>query len=279
MTEARLRLSSYIFEHPEITVNSELISNLGDLAQPSVSERAEKIFRMVAKMHPSIGQVIDLPWGSWDTAFLNSLNGVSQSHEKGRVAYFMPLMACSWSTQIREITYLLSEVIVKEHGWLQQDGYQFQITPRGWAQLGSPSGSGLSRKAFVAMSFRPDLLPFYEQVIHRAIEQTQHIPLRIDRKEHVNRIDDEIIASIKGSRFAVCDFTDHKNGVYFEAGFALGFGIPVIWVCKASDLGSSHFDTRQYNAVTWDDHALEDAARRLEIRIRAVVGDFPRHLL
>ena len=29
----------------------------------------------------------------------------------------------------------------------------------------------------------------------------------------------------------VADFTGHRGGVYFEAGFARGLGIPVVWTC------------------------------------------------
>ena len=46
--------------------------------------------------------------------------------------------------------------------------------------------------------------------------------VRIDRLEHNRKIDDEIIAEIRRSRYLVADFTGNRAGVYFEAGFALG---------------------------------------------------------
>ena len=46
--------------------------------------------------------------------------------------------------------------------------------------------------------------------------------MRIDRHEHVNKIDDEIIAEIRRARFVVADFTHGDTGgrgsVYYEAG-------------------------------------------------------------
>ncbi len=39
-----------------------------------------------------------------------------------------------------------------------------------------------------------------------------------------------------GLRFMIADFTGHRGGVYFEAGFAHGLGIPVIWTCREDQL-------------------------------------------
>ena len=69
--------------------------------------------------------------------------------------------------------------------------------------------------------------------------------------DHVNRIDDEIIAQIRRSKFLVADLTGHRNGVYFEAGFMLGLGRPVIWLCNESEFDKVHFDTRQYNTIKY----------------------------
>ena len=69
--------------------------------------------------------------------------------------------------------------------------------------------------------------------LRRGIEDAGYQALRIDKKEDVVKIDDEIISEIRRSRFLVADFTQGndgaRGGVYFEAGFALGLGIPVIF--------------------------------------------------
>ena len=39
--------------------------------------------------------------------------------------------------------------------------------------------------------------------------------------EHVDRIDDRIFLEINRSNFLIADFTGHRPGVYFEAGYAL----------------------------------------------------------
>ena len=68
------------------------------------------------------------------------------------------------------------------------------------------------------------------------IEQGETEPkftaVKIDGVEHINDINDEIIAQIRRSRFMVCGLTGYRGGVYFEAGFAYGLGLDVIYTCR-----------------------------------------------
>ena len=99
-------------------------------------------------------------------------------------------------------------------------------------------------------------------------------PKRIDRHPHNQKIDDEIIAMIRRSKFVIADLTGQRGGVYFEAGFAMGLGREVIWTCCKDELDKHeiHFDTRQYYFVTWEPDKLSDFQERLHNRIEAIVG-------
>ena len=81
------------------------------------------------------------------------------------------------------------------------------------------------------MWFHKDMDEAYADGFQVGILQARYDPVRIDQVEHVNRIDDEIFEQLKSSKFVVADFTGHRGGVYFEAGFSLGFDIPVFWAC------------------------------------------------
>jgi len=89
----------------------------------------------------------------------------------------------------------------------------------------------------------------------------------------VNKICDEIIAEIRKSRFLIADFTGQRGGVYYESGYASGRDIPVIWTCRQDDIGSLHFDIRQYNCIDWS--SPDDLAQMLKARIEAVIGEGP----
>ena len=135
------------------------------------------------------------------------------------------------------------------------------------------SNQSNSETCFVAMWFDPNLSEIYEQGFHRSVTDAGYIPMRIDEVEHNNKIDDEIIAAIRSSAFLIADFTGHRGGVYFEAGFAMGLGMPVVWTCRENEVNDLHFDIRQYNCVTWTN--AEDLASKLKNRIEATIGRGP----
>jgi len=162
----------------------------------------------------------------------------------------------------------MSEVVTlaeycSEEGWIEHRAtertgssrntvHELMLRPPGYARLAELDGinSG-SKQAFVAMWFDESMKAAYERGIEPAIREAGYDPLRIDQKEYLNKIDDEIIAEIRRSRFLVADFTQGESGargsVYYEAGFAHGLNIPVIFTCRKDAIGKVHFDIRQYN--------------------------------
>lgn len=96
-----------------------------------------------------------------------------------------------------------------------------------------------SRQCFVAMWFNDEMNDAYNKAIKPAIEfvepgetESRFKAVKIDNVEHVNDINDEIISQIRRSRFMVCDLSGYRGGVYFEAGFAYGLGLDVIYTCR-----------------------------------------------
>jgi hypothetical protein len=166
---------------------------------------------------------------------------------------------------------------VNELGYLTLSAEGLGVTPKGWerfAALDSPRAS--STTAFVAMAFSADMSPAYDDGFRPTLYDLGFDPIRVDREEYLGRIDDFIVASLRKSALVVADFTRLRSGVFFEAGFALGLGIPVVWTCHVDWLGqlAEHFDTRQYNYLGWKDPA--DLRTRLRDRIEAAIVTRPR---
>jgi nucleoside 2-deoxyribosyltransferase len=97
----------------------------------------------------------------------------------------------------------------------------------------------------------------------------------------------------------VCDLTGYRGGVYFEAGFAYGLGLPVIYTCRydwceedqlSNDAGEPiqylkdsagrsiqvtkegiHFDLAHQNRIEWEPDKLDKFRVKLTNRIRAVI--------
>ena len=152
-----------------------------------------------------------------------------------------------------------------------------RITMDGYRFIAEQETHVATTQAFVAMWFHDKMNDAFETGIKPAIEEAGYKPLRIDLKPDVNKIDDEIIAEIRRSRFLVADFTHGdegaRGGVYFEAGFAEGLGIPVIYTCRKDMMDKLHFDTRQYAHIDWE--TPDELRDRLLHRIRARIGEGP----
>jgi nucleoside 2-deoxyribosyltransferase len=144
----------------------------------------------------------------------------------------------------------------------------YTITADGWIEIERAIQNSNKKQAFIAMKFK-DMDNIYK-AIYRAIEDAQFIPLRIDKKEHINQITNEIQYEISQSGLIVADVTGQNQGVYFEAGYAIGLNIPVIWTCNNEEKEKIHFDTRQYNTILWKDE--NDLYEQLKNRIIAIMG-------
>lgn len=219
-----------------------------------VHERAERLLRYLVKIPKDVGQ-------SWITESIR--------HD--------PLaLAWSESTKPEDIGYFLK--YLSDMRWLDRysSGY-CNITVSGYQHIAEQVTKRDLSQCFVAMWFDPSMNQAYEDGIEKAVKECGYKPLRIDQKQHLNKIDDEIIAEIRRSRFVVADFThDAEKGVrgsvYYEAGFAYGLGLPVIYSCHKDLEKELHFDTRQYPHILWE--TPEDLRIQLRDRIRARVGDY-----
>ena len=166
-------------------------------------------------------------------------------------------LAWSESTGPGEITYLLEYLAERKWVDVWSSGPDYRITVDGFTHHEAQRTFQESSQAFVAMWFDSSMDDVYTEGIRPAIEESGYEALRIDYTEHINKIDDEVIKEIRKSRFVVADFTSGDCGargnVYFEAGFARGLDIPVIWTCQGNQVNDAHFDTRQFNHIAWND--------------------------
>lgn len=124
--------------------------------------------------------------------------------------------------------------------------------------------------AFVAMAFNDRMDRVWRQAIEPAITQCGFKPILVKQEDFDGKICDFIIAQINKCGFMIADFTDHRPNVYFEAGYALGLGKKVLFSCEESQIDNCHFDTRQYNHITWN--TPSEFRVKLENRIAAVIG-------
>lgn len=184
----------------------------------------------------------------------------------------------AWCSSSDELNYVIRALMGRDLIALDtfpdpQDSFSIEltITPRGWDYLDAADKSPKIRdQVFVAMAFAPELRSAWDDGIKLALSNSRYRPYRVDAEEHLDRIDAKIITEIRNSRFLVADVTLQRPGVYFEAGFAIGLGLPVVWCVRKDDLKNVHFDTRQYNHVVWETEA--ELAKQLYYRVVATLG-------
>lgn len=122
------------------------------------------------------------------------------------------------------------------------------------------------RSALVAMKFGEDTHNLRE-AIRQGIVSAGYVAVFIDEVQHNDLITPELLKRIKDSKFVVVDLTHQNNGAYFEEGYAIGLGKPVIQLCRQGTL--LHFDIAQKNTIIWETE--EDIPERLHNRITATI--------
>lgn len=152
---------------------------------------------------------------------------------------------------------LIARHTVLEHESVElSQNIELSLTLEGWAKLRElrEVRDRESRQAFVAMAFQEPMFDVYAKAIKPAIEEDSELTAYlVGERPTDDKIHDDVMAAIRRSRFVVADVTFGKPNVYFEAGFAKGLGIPVVWSCRADRRERDmHFDTRQFEHILWN---------------------------
>ena len=121
------------------------------------------------------------------------------------------------------------------------------------------------KNVLVAMSFKDTQK--LREAIRDGIQSAGYIGIFIDEVQHNEQITPELLKYIRDSKFVVVDLTHENNGAYFEEGYAMGLGKPVIQLCKKGT--KLHFDIAQKNTIMWATE--EDIPELLQKRIAATI--------
>jgi hypothetical protein len=218
-------------------------------------EKLDNLFLEFFKMQSVDGECIDIFKRMFQDDFYGKL-------------YFKTTEECNYYIDV-----LVEKGLIETNKNSDQITMNYTITYAGLNYQIEITEAGLtSRNCFIAMSFGEGMDEI-RSAIKQAIIETGFIPIIVD-EIHVKSdvtINDEILASIKKSRFCISDFTQQKNGVYFEAGYALGRGLKVIYTCTREDFNNAHFDINHYLHILYD--TPEQLKKGLIDKIEAWIKD------
>lgn len=165
------------------------------------------------------------------------------------------------------IKCLIQQGLIVDGGKLPFAAAQrFTLTPCGYARIDELQRyTGNGKNVLVAMSFNNT--EKLREAIRKGIHLAGYIAIFIDEVQHNELITPELLKHIKDSKFVVVDLTHQNNGAYFEEGYAMGLGKPVIQLCKQGV--KLHFDIAQKNTIMWA--AEDDIPELLQKRIAATI--------
>lgn len=172
----------------------------------------------------------------------------------------------------REVKYMLNYLTDSSYaeyvdGMDDKAWIYISLSPKGYARVDElQKYSAHGHNVLVAMKFGDDTKPLRE-AIRQGISDAGYHAVFIDEVQHNDFITPELLKYIRDSKFVVVDLTHQNNGAYFEEGYAMGLGKPVIQLCKADT--KLHFDIAQKNTIIWQSE--EEIPIRLCNRIKATI--------
>lgn len=166
------------------------------------------------------------------------------------------------------LEYLQSVSYIQYAGGHNEETSVFlRLTPQGYTRIDELQRNFASgRNVLVAMKFG-DETKLLREAIRSGIKAAGYLAIFIDEVQHNNFITPELLKYIRDSKFVVVDLTHQNNGAYFEEGYAMGLGKPVIQLCQAET--QLHFDIAQKNTIIWNTE--EDIPQKLSNRIKATI--------
>ncbi len=268
----KVKISGYIAQEnlrgntpdlDELTDDKNWIEKLP--SAPQTDEQEILLLRGLVKCSRHLGD---------DVTLTNIGNDLSVENSKSSFLY-----AISYCSNLDEIDSLLESLGVSKD--VKKRDYaggpcQVEVTAKGRKRLekfDSESPNIDSKTAFIAM-WMSSSTECLAKSIKRAVESAGYTPLRIDDKISTDKIDDGILVEIQKAKFVVCDITakdknEPRASVFFEAGYAKGKNIPVIWSCNKimKEMQKEVFDTRQYYFIFWDKDRMDEFEKELQKRI------------
>lgn len=124
-----------------------------------------------------------------------------------------------------------------------------------------------SNIVFVAMAFGKNRTEeFYRSVLYPTIKKLKLKPFRMDiDNSKAGLIDNAMLYNIQNSKFVIAELSDKNPGAYWEAGYAEGLGIKVIYACEKRQFKNKlHFDVNHRNTILWEATDHQKAKERLQ---------------
>ena len=288
--EEKARLTTLLVRQRQLgnacpSVNANTVANAKSADSAGMEERLTNLLRFLVERTHRPSQPVAMSKGLLEWVELSG----SQDEEIADWRNTQHGLAHTESHDPEDLEYLANNLADRgfiEKGesqlgnWIIQYGFLCRVTVDGYVAIERIKTERKPDQCFVAIWFSQETDALYDNGIAPAVEAAGYKPIRIDRETNfIGKIDDQIISEIRQSRFVIADFTHDERGargsVYYEAGFAHGLDIPVLFTCRDDQIGELHFDTNHFLHLSWPADAPERLIEPLKNRITANIGPGP----
>lgn len=217
------------------------------------------------------------------TRFLGAILDIAPISQGGK---FHQLKAWIGGVDKRTINRLVKELGTL--GLLCADNTKFlhtfslELTTAGWNRFEElQQVNKESKQAFMAMKFDDEQKQFIKDKLKPIVKETGFdLLLLTDINSKENLIDNKLRVAIRQSRFLICDLTHCNAGAYWEAGYAEGLKLPVIYICEKSAFDADdkskrpHFDVNHQEIFQWDkndEKSIKDFLENIKAKIQIMI--------
>lgn len=182
----------------------------------------------------------------------------------------------------RIFEYLVSKELLRAHETHNSRYFKLELTLAGWNRLEElQQVNKESKLAFMAMKFDDEQKQFIKDKLKPIVKETGFdLLLLTDINSKENLIDNKLRVAIRQSRFLICDLTHCNAGAYWEAGYAEGLKLPVIYICEKSAFDADdkskrpHFDVNHQEIFQWDkndEKSIKDFLENIKAKIQIMI--------
>jgi hypothetical protein len=166
----------------------------------------------------------------------------------------------------RIITYL-EKLSLKPDSTVRKCGSRYFMTLGRESAVAASSAHRIQQAAtvFLAMPFREEFENVYDFGLRAPLTEAGFLPIRLDRESFLGSITEEIKGRIRDASAVIADISEQNPNVLYELGFAQGYGIPTIVICRNGQ--ELPFDVRDTKILFYNPLLL----RELNAGIREVL--------
>lgn len=114
------------------------------------------------------------------------------------------------------------------------------------------SVNGEKAKTFVIMEYSQKYNDLYTEVIKPVCKDNNIEPIRADESKKTGLILSDIIKRIYEAKFIIAEITPRNPNVFFEIGFAMAIGKPVIFVADINNEENLPFDVSGFRVLFYE---------------------------